>query len=62
MGKSINLVGQKFDQLEVIEKTNKRGTHGDVVWLCKCDCGKTCERTTGVLKNKKKQKALLWML
>ena len=56
MGKSINLVGQKFDQLEVIEKTNKRGTYGDVVWLCKCDCGKTCERTTGVLKNKRSKK------
>ncbi len=37
MGKLINLVGQKFNKLTVIERDysqNKRP-----YWLCKCDCG-----------------------
>lgn len=40
MGKTINLIGQRFGKLTVIEKAPKgerRGTR----WLCQCDCGNT---------------------
>lgn len=40
MGKSIDLRGQRFGRLVVIEKTEKRDSGGNVFWLCKCDCGK----------------------
>jgi hypothetical protein len=38
MGKLINLTGQKFNMLTVIER-KVRDVKG-VFWLCKCDCGK----------------------
>ena len=33
-----DLIGQRFDHLTVLEKTNER-YYGYVVWKCKCDCG-----------------------
>lgn len=33
--------GMRFGKLTAIEPTQKRH-HGKVVWLCKCDCGKSC--------------------
>ena len=38
LGKIIDLTGQKFNKLTVIEKTNERRNR-QVVWKCKCDCG-----------------------
>lgn len=35
---SLNLIGQRFNRLEVIEKTNER-QDGMIIWKCKCDCG-----------------------
>lgn len=35
---SLNLIGQRFKKLVVIEKTDKRHD-GMIVWKCKCDCG-----------------------
>lgn len=43
-----NLIGQKFDKLTVISKS-KEQTYGRTSWLCKCDCGKICDRTTSYL-------------
>lgn len=37
-----NILGQKFNRLLVIEKTDKR-KNGQVVWKCKCDCGNIVE-------------------
>ncbi len=38
--------GAKFGRLTVIEDTGrKQGTNH--IWLCKCDCGKICEISTG---------------
>jgi hypothetical protein len=37
-----NLIGQKFNRLTVLEKTEKR-EHGSIIWKCKCDCGNICE-------------------
>ena len=38
MGRIIDLTGQRFNKLTVIEKTDKRKNR-QVVWKCKCDCG-----------------------
>jgi hypothetical protein len=47
-----DLVGQKFNFLTVIGRSDKRdkGSHR-VYWLCKCDCGNTTEVATTYLKN-----------
>ena len=38
MGKLIDLTGQKFGRLTVLERTTS--TNKNVKWLCVCDCGK----------------------
>lgn len=38
MGKKIDLTGQQFGYLTVIEDTGER-SNGNVVWLCECQCG-----------------------
>lgn len=40
MSKCINLIGQKFGRLTVIEKDKNRKTNSGSYWICKCDCGK----------------------
>lgn len=37
MGKALNLIGQKFNKLLVIEKCKSQ--NGRTQWLCQCDCG-----------------------
>lgn len=39
MGKFIDLTGQRFERLVVIERSGI-GNSGSVVWRCLCDCGK----------------------
>lgn len=39
MGKFIDLTGQKFNSLTVIEKSEKRSSDGEIFWICRCDCG-----------------------
>lgn len=39
MGKSVDLTGQKFGRLFVVEKAKKRCEN--IEWVCRCDCGKT---------------------
>ena len=39
MGKAIDLMGQRFGRLVVIEKTKER-RGGCIVWKVKCDCGR----------------------
>lgn len=36
-------IGQRFGKLVVTADTNKRTKHGNRIWLCTCDCGKTKE-------------------
>lgn len=38
--KLINLVGERFGRLTVVERADSKNCH--VRWLCKCDCGKEC--------------------
>ena len=54
MGKVKDLTGQRFGRLTVIRQNgfgerNKFGSRY-AKWLCKCDCGNSCERTTDILK------------
>ena len=35
----IDIVGQKFGKLTVIEKNNERYADGSVLYLSKCECG-----------------------
>lgn len=35
----IDLTGQKFGRLTVVERAGTKGH--EPTWLCKCDCGKT---------------------
>lgn len=39
MGKFIDLTGQKFNKLTVIEKFNEK-SFNSITWSCICDCGK----------------------
>lgn len=34
-----DLVGQRFGKLTVIKKSETRGRHKEVKWVCRCDCG-----------------------
>ena len=39
MGKFIDLTGQRFGRLTVIERDTSRPKNDGAFWLCKCDCG-----------------------
>lgn len=49
MSKLIDLVGQRFGKLTIIEKSENKG--GKTAWLCKCDCGNSTVVVGGNLKN-----------
>jgi hypothetical protein len=40
MLKLIDLAGKRFGILTVIEQVEKRNKNGQIIWLCKCSCGK----------------------
>lgn len=37
--RGLDLIGEKFGSLTVIERTDEKDSSRNVVWLCKCDCG-----------------------
>lgn len=39
----LNLLGQKFNYLTALEKTNKKDKNGCIIWKFQCDCGTICE-------------------
>lgn len=41
-------VGNKYGLLTILEKTQDRDEKGNVIWLCRCDCGKT-KKVAGTL-------------
>lgn len=45
-----DLVGKRFDMLEVIEFV-ERTSYSDNVWKCKCDCGKIINRNQKTLED-----------
>lgn len=50
MGQLVNLLGDKFGRLTVIEKTDKRGSSGAVFWKCLCECGNTKDVSSSCLR------------
>jgi hypothetical protein len=48
MPKHIDLTGNKYNRLEVIEKVGKHAS-GNYIYLCECDCGNTVEVRGGSL-------------
>lgn len=49
MAKFIDLAGTRYDRLSVVHQ-NGRDKHGNVIWLCLCDCGKQTILPTNRLK------------
>lgn len=41
--REVDLTGQRFGKLTVVQRTEKRMDQGSIVWLCQCDCGKQKE-------------------
>lgn len=50
MGKKLNLIGQKFGMLTVIQEAGYNSSKR-IRWLCRCDCGKYHYSTTLDLRN-----------
>lgn len=49
MGKFVDLTGQKFGRLTVVERAENKGKR--TAWLCKCDCGNYLKVKGSSLKN-----------
>ena len=47
MGKALDLIGQRFGRLTVIEKIGTKNSK--VMWKCKCDCGNYTEVITALI-------------
>ena len=47
---TLDLTGMRFGKLTAIEPTDKRDPDGNVMWLCKCDCGKEIITSLGQLR------------
>jgi hypothetical protein len=52
MPKIIDLTGQRFGRLTVLNKTEKRCGH-NIVWHCKCECGNECDINGGDIRQGK---------
>lgn len=39
MNKIINLIGQRFGSLQVVERSPRKTKYGGTYWICRCDCG-----------------------
>ena len=49
-----NLIGRHFGKLEVIGRSDKRGSRGArtvPLWECRCECGAICYKATDTLTN-----------
>lgn len=47
-----NIANQKFGWLTAIAPTDRRSSHGDVLWLLRCICGKEILRATAAMLKK----------
>ena len=54
MPKISNKIGQRFNRLVVVSKSDQT-YRGRTIWVCKCDCGKITQAVGGNLTNKGKQ-------
>ena len=49
-----NLIGRRFGKLEVIGRSDKRGSRGErtvPLWECRCECGNITYKATDTLTN-----------
>lgn len=44
-----NLVGQRFGKLTVVSRSAEKGSAGQILWNCRCDCGGQVITSTGQL-------------
>ena len=51
MPKALDLIGQRFGMLTVVEKTDRRYSSGKIVLRCKCDCGNETYSDSWTLKS-----------
>lgn len=51
MPRKLNLIGQHFERLMVIEETKERDRRGGVIWKCKCDCGNLTTASSSDLRS-----------
>lgn len=49
MGASVDLSGRRFGKVMVIKPTPRRKANGEIIWQCRCDCGRTFYAGTGTL-------------
>lgn len=49
--KLIDLTGQRFNMLVVLERHEQRSTNGQLMWVCQCDCGNKAIYSTGQLRS-----------
>lgn len=50
---SNNLTGQKVNHLTILYRCNYKNSNGKVLWHCKCDCGRECDKVSSLLKTKR---------
>lgn len=50
MPRPLDLIGEKYGRLAVLEKLSER-RNKSVVWRCQCDCGNVVDVTTGELRS-----------
>lgn len=49
---SIDLTNLTFDRLTVLRRADDNKNNREINWLCQCECGNTCIRSTYQLRNK----------
>lgn len=52
MGKLIDLTGQQFGRLTVIERGVGTANNGNAIWICRCECGKYTTVAGNALRRK----------
>ena len=50
-GGRIDITNQKFGKLTAIKPIERKSKQGGTIWKCKCECGKTKEVKTMLLRN-----------
>ena len=45
------IIGEKFNKLTVLDKTDKRTKEGSIIYKCKCECGNITFATSRDLKS-----------
>ena len=51
MPRKLNLRGQTFNSLKVVEESPQRDRRGGVMWICECECGNTTLASSADLRS-----------